>query len=129
MAKPKPYAELRDNVVVNIVMMEPAVAEGTSANEDTPSTYVDISTIGGECNIGYEIVDGQFAPPSDLIERQWGPIRKERDRLLCETDWIVIKAKESGSNLSAAWKTYRQSLRDITTTFATPEEVVFPDKP
>jgi hypothetical protein len=129
MAKPKPYAELRDNVVVNIVMIEPAVAEGSTASEETPSVYVDISTAGGECNIGYEFVDGEFVPPANLIEKQWEPIRQERNRLLAETDWVIIKAKETGTNLSSAWKTYRQSLRDITTTFSSPEEVVFPDKP
>lgn len=41
-------------------------------------------------------------------------IRSKRDRLLAETDWVVTKAKETGTTLPAAWKTYRQALRDIT---------------
>ena len=41
--------------------------------------------------------------------------RAERDRLLAETDWMVIKALESGGTLADNWKTYRQALRDITT--------------
>lgn len=59
-------------------------------------------------------------------------LRAKRDALLNETDWIVIKAKETGTTIPTAWKTYRQALRDITENLTTVEEVnavVFPDKP
>lgn len=39
--------------------------------------------------------------------------RAERDRRLAETDWLAIKAAETGVALSSDWKTYRQSLRDL----------------
>lgn len=42
-------------------------------------------------------------------------IRSKRDNLLAETDWVVIKAQETGVAVDAAWATYRQALRDITT--------------
>tara|TARA_B100002019_G_scaffold244486_1_gene221464 strand:+ start:967 stop:1356 length:390 start_codon:yes stop_codon:yes gene_type:complete len=47
-------------------------------------------------------------------------LRKERDRLLVECDWVVIKARETNTNVPAAWKTYRQALRDLPST-ASPE--------
>jgi len=53
-------------------------------------------------------------------EKRWGFIRKYRDQLLTQTDWIVIKAKEQGTNLSDEFKTWRQSLRDL------PNAVTFP---
>jgi len=59
-------------------------------------------------------------------------LRAKRNRLLNETDWIVIKAKETGATIPTAWKTYRQALRDITNDLTTVDEVnavVFPDKP
>lgn len=59
-------------------------------------------------------------------------LRAKRDALLNQTDWIVIKAKETGTTIPTAWKTYRQALRDITENLTTVEEVnavVFPDKP
>ena len=59
-------------------------------------------------------------------------LRAKRDTLLTETDYIVIKAKETGTTIPTAWKTYRQALRDITENLTTVEEVnavVFPDKP
>ena len=40
-------------------------------------------------------------------------LRKERDRLIGQSDWRIVKAKETSTNIPAAWKTYRQSLRDL----------------
>ena len=46
-------------------------------------------------------------------------LRIERDKRLAATDWKVVKATETGTNLSAAFKEYRQALRDLPST-ATP---------
>jgi hypothetical protein len=46
-------------------------------------------------------------------------LRIERDKRLAKDDWKVVKAKETGSTLSTAFKTYRQALRDLPST-ATP---------
>ena len=40
-------------------------------------------------------------------------MRVERDKRLAKDDWKVVKAKETGSNLTTAFKTYRQALRDL----------------
>lgn len=66
------------------------------------------------------------------FDRSIANLRAKRDELLNETDWIVTKAKETGTTIPTAWKTYRQALRDITENLTTVEEVnavVFPDKP
>ena len=52
--------------------------------------------------------------------KRWNSVRKYRDELLAQTDWIVIKAQEQGTNLSTAFKDWRQSLRDL------PEAAIFP---
>lgn len=54
--------------------------------------------------------------------------RKQRDKLLAESDWIVIKAKETGANIPSAWKLYRQALRDLPQQEGFPN-VEFPKKP
>jgi len=46
-------------------------------------------------------------------------LRVERDKRLAATDWKVVMAKETGTNLSADFKAYRQALRDLPST-ATP---------
>jgi hypothetical protein len=43
-------------------------------------------------------------------------LRRKRDELLAETDWMVIKAQESGVPISQEWKNYRQALRDLPST-------------
>lgn len=45
--------------------------------------------------------------------KRWGFIRKYRDQLLNETDWITVKSTETGENLSTTFKDWRQGLRDL----------------
>ncbi len=55
-------------------------------------------------------------------------MRVKRNRLLSETDWMA----NSDVTMSDDWKTYRQSLRDITNGITTVEDidaVEFPSKP
>lgn len=52
--------------------------------------------------------------------KRWNFIRKYRDQLLVQTDWIVIKAQEQGTSLSTTFKDWRQELRDL------PESATFP---
>ena len=40
-------------------------------------------------------------------------LREERDYRISLSDWRVTKAKETSTNIPAAWKTYRQALRDL----------------
>ena len=40
-------------------------------------------------------------------------LRVERDKRLAESDWVVTKAIENETSISADWKTYRQALRDL----------------
>ena len=59
---------------------------------------------------------------------KWKDIRSQRDALLSDTDWVVVKAKETGGNVSAAWKKYRQDLRDVPTQ-SDPDKITWPTKP
>lgn len=59
-------------------------------------------------------------------------LREKRNKLLADSDWEVIMAKEKGTTLSTAFKTYRQDLRDLTNGLTTKDEVnavTFPTKP
>lgn len=66
------------------------------------------------------------------FDRAIARLRTNRNNLLAETDYIVTKNLEAGTDIPADWKTYRQSLRDLTNGLTTVEEVnavVFPTKP
>ena len=60
-----------------------------------------------------EVVTDDDAKTAWELAEEWKRIRAERNRLLAETDWVVIKARENGGQVPAAWKTYRVALRDI----------------
>ena len=62
------------------------------------------------------------------LAEKWKRVRQDRDRLLNETDWIVTKAKETSTNIPAAWKTYRQALRDVPSQ-SDPDNITWPTKP
>lgn len=54
-------------------------------------------------------------------------LREERDRLIALTDWTQLPDVPEATKL--LWQEYRQALRDITETYSSLEEVVWPDKP
>ena len=61
--------------------------------------------------------------------RNLSSLREERNRKLAECDWEIVMHKEKGTNIPTALKTYRQALRDITDTYTSLDDVVWPEKP
>lgn len=56
-------------------------------------------------------------------------IRKQRDKMLYATDWVVVKHKELGVDVPQKWLSYRQALRDITEQSGFPDNFKWPSKP
>ena len=52
-------------------------------------------------------------------------LREERNKLIAETDWWA----SSDLDMPLERATYRQQLRDITKTYTSLDDVVWPDKP
>ena len=52
-----------------------------------------------------------------------------RAELLAATDWVVIRAAESGTPVAPAWREYRQALRDITAQAGYPLSIDWPQPP
>jgi len=70
----------------------------------------------------------ELAWTNDAPNRRMAELRRQRDALLVETDYMG----NSDVTMSAKWKTYRQALRDITS--QTPSDdalsnITFPTKP
>ena len=65
-----------------------------------------------------------------ILAEKWADIRSERNRLLTESDWVVVKAKEEHPNASipSDWVDYRTELRDITKQ-SDPDDITWPTKP
>lgn len=58
-------------------------------------------------------------------DRDMEALRKERDRLLAETDYLAL----SDNTMTDAMTTYRQALRDITDNATSLDDVTWPEKP
>ena len=63
-------------------------------------------TIPTESELNTKVAELDAAEPMRLL-------RKERNQLLSETDWMVTRSIETGVAMSNDWKTYRQALRDL----------------
>lgn len=68
-------------------------------------------------------------PDSQVYNEAADEARSDRNRLLTETDWIVIMHTEQGTNIPAVWELYRQALRDITSQGGFPYTIEWPTKP
>lgn len=60
---------------------------------------------------------------------EWGVVAGYRMLRFYQSDIAVLRYTEAGLAVPAEWVAYRQALRDITTTFPDPADVVFPDPP
>jgi hypothetical protein len=68
------------------------------------------------------IANGLFEP---LL---WEDIRKQRNKLLLESDWTQLSDSPLSPEKKTEWSVYRQELRDITSQ-PDPNNIVWPTKP
>ena len=57
---------------------------------------------------------------------KWKYIRAKRDQLMAACDWMTMP---DSPDISDAWTTYRQALRDLPASKSDPYDIVFPDEP
>ena len=128
-----------DNGTIDIMMDGENIADIPSDNLD-PNIHA-IQWYGDHGEIEYndrneEITD--FSPFNQLlldrdaeidriveeaIEEEFSEeetVRIERDTLLAETDWVILRYIDQGDEVPSEWKEYRQALRDV------PEQEGFP---
>ena len=95
---------------------------------DGKGDYIESWTVDGLT----KPTDKQLASYKDWETRKGlDELRPIRNKLLQQSDWVVIKEREEGGSVSnfADWKKYRQELRDITKTYKSLEDVKWPTAP
>ncbi|MCP4928377.1 MAG: hypothetical protein GY918_04895 [Gammaproteobacteria bacterium] len=75
---------------------------------------------GSAWEIGYTITDKTIDEVAAYDAKAAASVRKERDRLLAECDWVAIRARELGQPVPEAWYDYRGDLRQV------PQQAGFP---
>lgn len=59
----------------------------------------------------------------------WEIIRKKRNTLLTACDWTQVPDSPLSTEKKQEWVAYRAQLRDITSAFQTPSDVLWPEAP
>jgi hypothetical protein len=90
----------------------------TQLLEEGPAVLVD-----GVWTQNYIVSDLDADASAAKVGAQWGVVRAERNKLLAACDWTQLP---DASADAAAWATYRQALRDITSQ-ANPFNIVWPE--
>jgi hypothetical protein len=86
-----------------------------------------VDFVGGKLafdGVSWSILDQQHY--DDLAAKR---VRAKRDRLLDESDWVVIRAKELGQDVPREWFDYRSDLRNVPQQDGFPHDVTWPTKP
>ena len=80
--------------------------------------------------IAQSVINGQLAasPQSALDIAQWTKVKSQRNTLLSQSDWVTVRAADTGVPPPQSWLDYRQALRDITTQ-SDPYNIVWPVQP
>ena len=90
-----------------LLQLKPGAEWSVSGNTYEGINWLDkTQTKPTEDEVNKKIDELKAAEPMNLL-------REERDRLIAQSDWMIVRAKETSTNIPAAWKTYRQSLRDL----------------
>lgn len=115
------YALVFDNKVVDIV-------------EETFDVHESMTfhTAPEGCQINWELIDGEIVDPDpktpeQIAEEKLRDLRIARNSKLRNCDWTQFPDVAESTRL--AWQPYRQALRDITDTYTSNEEVIWPTKP
>ena len=71
----------------------------------------------------------ETAYQAKLNDKAAETVRKQRDDLLTECDWVAIKARELGQPIPQDWYDYRGDLRQIPEQEGFPHNITWPTKP
>lgn len=71
----------------------------------------------------------KYEPPGPSDEELLAALRNERDRLLKDSDWVSLRALDTGESVPKKWVEYRQALRDMPVTTSNLKKPDWPIKP
>lgn len=81
--------------------------------------------VGGVWTRNWLVTDATASEIAERTDLQWAAVRNERNRKLADCDWTQLPDAPVDA---AAWATYRQELRDITTQ-TDPFNITWPTEP
>jgi hypothetical protein len=102
------------------IVTPPYHEPATQSLEEGPALLID-----GVWTQNYIVTDLSADESAAKVGAQWDVVRVERNKLLVESDWTQLPDAPVDA---AAWATYRQALRDVTTQ-ANPFAIIWLESP
>lgn len=99
-----------------------------NSNGDWVEKYVVRDMFSDDVDLGTK-AEQEARHQEELDRKVAENVRSQRDRLLAETDWVAIRARELGQPVPDDWYTYRGDLRQIPEQDGFPHNVTWPTKP
>jgi len=75
------------------------------------------------------LYDGEKFTAPERSPKDWDMIRSERGALLSACDWTQLADSPLSDELKLSYQEYRQELRDITESYGSADDVVWPSEP
>ena len=107
----------------------PAEYDADTGQETKAKSYPDAATVYEEVDIDAVDLRTHKWLKSRYDSEEWAALRAERDALLADCDWVVVKAQEAGGDVPSAWVTYRTALRNLPATTSDPANPTWPTAP
>jgi len=107
----------------------PAEYDKDTGQETKAKSYPAAATVYEEVDIDEVNLRAHKWLKSRYDTEEWAALRAERDRLLADCDWVVVKAQEAGEDVPAAWVTYRTALRNLPAATSDPANPTWPTAP
>tara|TARA_R100001369_G_scaffold4621_3_gene13208 strand:- start:2 stop:418 length:417 start_codon:yes stop_codon:yes gene_type:complete len=107
----------------------PAEYDKDTGQETKAKSYPAASTVYEEVDIDSVSLRTHKWLTAAYDTEEWVALRAERDRLLANSDWVVVKAQEAGEDVPAAWANYRTLLRDLPKATSDPASPTWPTAP
>ena len=107
----------------------PAEYDADTGQETKAKSYPAADTVYEEVDIDAVDLRTHKWLKSRYDSEEWAALRAERDALLADCDWVVVKAQEAGGDVPSAWVTYRTALRNLPATTSDPANPTWPTAP
>lgn len=120
------YARIVEDKVVELIDFDPA----GKFHSDLKWLAVP-ADLENEVDTNFVVVNGTISVPSTdyLREKEMSPIRDMRNEALKDSDWTQMNDAPLDDAAKAAWRTYRQALRDLPANTTNPAEPDWPEMP
>ena len=115
-----------EDITAHAESMGASVSSNTlTVDDETPVYPHEVVLSDGVVTLLTEQSDIDAAIAGVKAKKALEKLREERNKRLAETDWWA----SADLTMTAEQTAYRQALRDITETYSSLDDAVFPDKP